>query len=87
MREALADRPDRAVLSDGDDGPGQSRGVVSETSDPPGRSVAMSVRKILTLTLKTMTVRPTAMIPTNDAAVRMAFTLLTVRKPVAVKAP
>ena len=34
-----------------------------------------------------MTVRPTAMIPTNDAAVRIAFMLLTVRKPVVVKAP
>ncbi len=31
-----------------------------------------------------MTVSPTAMIPTNDAAVRIAFTLLTVRKPVVV---
>ncbi len=39
------------------------------------------------LPLRMMTVSPTAMIPTNDAAVRIAFMLLTVRKPVVVKAP
>ena len=39
------------------------------------------------LPLRTMTVRPTAMIPTNAAAVRIAFRLLTVRNPVVVTAP
>ena len=37
--------------------------------------------------LNTITVSPTAMIPTKAAAVRIAFRLLTVMKPVVVTAP